>query len=96
MAWSVQDLAQVTHHLIHNLNEAVKASPRYVLNHFPFEVSGLMPAVSRGDGTNVLSLYLLHVGRDSNWRNTPVSGQRGQLNEYQSSPSPRRIQESAP
>jgi Pvc16 N-terminal domain len=80
MAWNVQDLAQVTHLLIHQLSEAVKASPRYVQNHFPFEVSGLMPAVSRTDGTNVLSLYLLHVGRDPHWRNTPVSGQRGQWN----------------
>lgn len=80
MAWSVQDLAQVTHLLIHQLSEAIKASPRYVQNHFPFEVSGLMPAVSRTDGTNVLSLYLLHVGRDPYWRNTPVTGQRAQLN----------------
>ena len=74
MAWDVQDLAQVTHLLIHQLSEAVKASPRYKQNHFQFEVSGLMPAVSRNDGHNVLSLYLLHVGRDPHWRNTPVSG----------------------
>ena len=83
MAWNVQDLAQVTHLLISQLNAAIKASPRYVQNHFPFEVSGLMPAVSRTDGTNVLSLYLLHVGRDPYWRNTPVQGQRGQLNTSQ-------------
>ncbi|UWZ81751.1 DUF4255 domain-containing protein [Occallatibacter riparius] len=83
MAWSVQDLAQVTHLLISQLTAAIKASPRYVQNHFPFEVSGLMPAVSRTDGTNVLSLYLLHVGRDPYWRNTPVQGQRAQLNTSQ-------------
>ncbi len=83
MAWNVQDLAQVTHLLISQLSAAIKASPRYVQNHFPFEVSGLMPAVSRTDGTNVLSLYLLHVGRDPYWRNTPVEGQRGQLNTSQ-------------
>ena len=83
MAWSVQDLAQVTHLLISQLTAAIKASPRYVQNHFPFEVSGLMPAVSRNDGTNVLSLYLLHVGRDPYWRNTPVQGQRAQLNTSQ-------------
>ena len=83
MAWDVQDLAQVTHLLIHQLSEAVKASPRYKQNHFQFEVSGLMPAVSRNDGHNVLSLYLLHVGRDPHWRNTPVSGQRGRPNTIQ-------------
>jgi hypothetical protein len=83
MAWSVQDLAQVTHLLISQLSDAIKASPRYVQHHFPFEVSGLMPAVSRTDGTNVLSLYLLHVGRDPYWRNTPVQGQRAQLNTSQ-------------
>ena len=83
MAWDVQDLAQVTHLLIHQLSEAVKASPRYKQNHFQFEVSGLMPAVSRNDGHNVLSLYLLHVGRDPHWRNTPVSGQRAQPNTIQ-------------
>jgi Pvc16 N-terminal domain len=83
MAWNVQDLAQVTHLLISQLSAAIKASPRYVQNHFPFEVSGLMPAVSRTDGTNVLSLYLLHVGRDPYWRNTPVEGQRGQWNTSQ-------------
>jgi hypothetical protein len=83
MAWNVQDLAQVTHLLISQLSAAIKASPRYVQNHFPFEVSGLMPAVSRTDGTNVLSLYLLHVSRDPYWRNTPVQGQRAQLNTAQ-------------
>lgn len=83
MAWSVQDLAEITHLLISQLSDAIKASPRYVQNHFLFEVSGLMPAVSRNDGTNVLSLYLLHVGRDPYWRNTPVQGQRAQLNASQ-------------
>lgn len=83
MAWSVQDLAEITHLLITQLSDAIKASPRYVANHFQFEVSGLMPAVSRNDGTNVLSLYLLHVSRDPFWRNTPVQGQRAQLNTSQ-------------
>ncbi len=52
-------------------------------HHFPFDVSGLMPAVSRTEGTNVMSLYLLHVGRDPYWRNTPVQGQGAQLNTSQ-------------
>jgi hypothetical protein len=83
MAWSVQDLAEITHLLISQLSDAIKASPRYVANNFQFEVSGLMPEVSRSDGTNVLSLYLLHVSRDPYWRNTPVQGQRAQLNTSQ-------------
>jgi len=83
MAWSFHDLGHVTHLLITNLSDAIKASPRYVQSAFPFEVSGLMPAVSRHDGTNSLSLYLLHVGRDPYWRNTPVQGKLGQLNTAQ-------------
>ena len=83
MAWNVQDLAEITHLLISELSDAIKASPRYVLNPFQFEVSGLMPAVSRTEGNNVLSLYLLHVSRDPYWRNTPVQGQRAQLNSAQ-------------
>jgi hypothetical protein len=83
MAWSVQDLAEITHLLIAKLSEAIKQSPRYVQNQFQFEVSGLMPGVSRTDGTNVLSLYLLHVGRDPYWRNTPVQGMKAQTSTKQ-------------
>lgn len=83
MAWSVNDLASITDLLTTNLTAAVKASPLYVQQPFQFEVSGLMPAVSRHDGTNVLSLYLLHVGRDPYWKNTPVQPSRGQLNPSQ-------------
>jgi hypothetical protein len=83
MASTFHDLGHVTHLLIHNLKEAIKASPHYVKSAFPFEVSGLMPAVTRHDGLNVLSLYLLHVGRDPYWRNTPVQGKLGQLNTAQ-------------
>jgi len=83
MAWSVSDLTSITDLLINMLTDAVQASPLWVQQKFPFEVSGLMPAVSRNDGTNVLSLYLLHVGRDPYWRNTPVQGSRAQLNPSQ-------------
>jgi hypothetical protein len=65
------------------LTAAVKASPLWIAQNFPFEVSGLMPAVARRDGTNVLSLYLLHVSRDPYWRNAPVQGVRAQLNSAQ-------------
>jgi hypothetical protein len=83
MAWSVDDLSTITQLLIDKLNDAILSSPQYVNQHFPFEVSGLMPAVSRTDGTSVLSLYLLHVGRDPYWRNTPVQGSLAQLNQSQ-------------
>ena len=83
MAWSVQDLAQVTDVLISNLTDEIKNSPRYLQQHFQFDVTGLMPAAARAEGGNTLSLYLLHVGRDPNWRNTPVQGKGGQVNTSQ-------------
>ena len=61
MAWSVDDLSTITQLLIDKLNAAVLASPQYINQHFAYEVNGLMPAVSRTDGTSVLSLYLLPV-----------------------------------
>jgi hypothetical protein len=83
MAWNVDDLGSITDLLTTQLTAAIRASPQFVATPFAFEVSGLMPAVSRLDGTNVLSLYLLHVSRDPYWRNTPVQGQRAQLNSSQ-------------
>jgi hypothetical protein len=83
MAWSVDDLSTITQLLIDKLNNAVMASPQYINQHFPYEVNGLMPAVTRTDGTSVLSLYLLHVGRDPYWRNTPVQGSLAQTNQRQ-------------
>ena len=82
MAWSVDDLSTITQLLIDKLNTAILASPQYILQHFPFKVSGLMPGVDRTDAAdlpNILSLYLLHVSRDPSWRNTPVSGSLAQL-----------------
>ncbi|HEX3153139.1 MAG TPA: Pvc16 family protein [Candidatus Angelobacter sp.] len=83
MAWSVSDLTSITDLLTTQLTDAIKASPKWQAQHFPFEVSGLMPEVSRKDGTSVLSFYLLHVSRDPYWRNTPVQGSRAQLNPSQ-------------
>jgi Pvc16 N-terminal domain len=80
MAWSVDDLSLVTDILIGELTDAIHASTIWINSNFAFEVSGAMPEVSRTDGTNVLTLYLLHVGRDPYWRNTPVSGSRAQGN----------------
>ena len=83
MAWSVDDLSTITQLLIDKLNAAVLASPQYMNQHFLYEVSGLMPAVSRTEGKTVMNLYLLHVSRDPFWRNTPVQGSIAQLNQAQ-------------
>ena len=77
MAWGVQDLAQVTDVLISNLTDEIKNSPRYLQQHFQFDVTGLMPAAARAEGGNTLSLYLLHVGRDPNWRICPPCNRFG-------------------
>src|ERR1700721_2542259 len=83
MAWSVDDLSTITQLLIDNLNAAVLASPQYINQHFLYEVSGLMPAVSRTEGKTVMNLCLLHDRRDPFWRNTPVQGNAAQLNPSQ-------------
>jgi hypothetical protein len=83
MAWSVDDLSTITQLLIDKLNDAILASPQYILQHFPYKVSGLMPGVDRLAGNSVLSLYLLHVSRDPYWRNTPVTGSLAQLSTSQ-------------
>jgi Pvc16 N-terminal domain len=79
MAWSVDDLSIITELLITELRMAIQNSAIYLSQHFAFEVSGVSPEVSRTEGKNVLTLYLLHVSRDPYWRNTPVSGNRAQL-----------------
>jgi hypothetical protein len=83
MAWSVDDLSTITQLLIDKLNAAVLASPQYINQNFLYEVSGLMPAVSRHEGKTVMNLYLLHVSRDPFWRNTPVQGSIAQVNTTQ-------------
>ena len=83
MAWTVDDLSTITQLLIDKLTAAVHASPQFINQNFGFEVSGLMPAVSRTQANTVLNLYLLHVSRDAFWRNTPVQGSLAQLNQSQ-------------
>ena len=79
MAWSVDDLSIITELLITQLTAAIHNSAIFQAHNFTFDVSGVSPEVSRADGKNVLNLYLLHVGRDPYWRNTPVTGNRAQL-----------------
>jgi hypothetical protein len=83
MAWSVDDLSTITQLLIDKLKAAVLASPQYINQSFAYEISGLMPAVSRTQAQTVMNFYLLHVSRDPFWRNTPVQGSLAQLNQSQ-------------
>jgi hypothetical protein len=80
VAWSVPDLSEITGEMVAMLQNAVNTSP---LPPFNVQVSGSMPETVRKSGDCQLSLYLLHVGRDPHWRNTPRDGRRGLLNPQQ-------------
>jgi hypothetical protein len=85
--WSTPDLSNVTLVLQDLLNNAVQAAGIAGL-----AVGKIAPTscdspeifrTNNSTGQCVLTLYLLHVGRDPYWRNTPVSGPRPQLNNAQ-------------
>jgi hypothetical protein len=81
MAWSVPDLSAITTELITMLQTAIAHSP---IPPFNVTVSGSMPeTVRRHEEGCQLSLYLLHVGRDPYWRNSPRDGVRGLTNTQQ-------------
>jgi hypothetical protein len=69
VAWSTPDLSAITADLIAMIQSAIIASP---IPPFNVTVSGSMPqTVRHGDADCQLSIYLLHVGRDPYWRNSP-------------------------
>ena len=80
MAWSVPDLSAITAELITIIQNAIVASTIPPLN---VTVSGSMPETVRTAGHCQLSLYLLHVGRDPYWRNTPRDNPRALTNPQQ-------------
>jgi hypothetical protein len=80
LPWSVPDLSDITSELVAMLQTAVNTSP---IPPFNVTVSGSMPETVRKNGDCQLSLYLLHVGRDPYWRNTPRQGPRALLNTQQ-------------
>jgi Pvc16 N-terminal domain len=82
MAWSTPDLSDITHVLRGLIESAVNAS---ALQHAQnIKVLCDSPDTARAtDGHCHLNIYLLHVGRDPFWRNTPVQGPRPQLNSSQ-------------
>ena len=85
MAWSTPDISKVTDALNDLLSQAITASVGPTLNipHFNVSVSLASPETARTQTPCQLSLYLLHVGRDPYWRNTPTAGPRPQLNDAQ-------------
>src|ERR1700682_4511704 len=85
MAWSTPDISKLTDALTDLLNQAIADSVGPPLNipHFNVSVNLASPETARTQPPCQLSLYLLHVGRDPYWRNTPTGGPRPQLNNAQ-------------
>ena len=82
MPWSTPDLSNVTLVLKGLLDQAVQLSGLAVGNIAPVNCNS-PETVRSNSGQCFLTLYLLHIGRDPFWRNTPVSGPRAQLNNAQ-------------
>jgi Pvc16 N-terminal domain len=80
MAWSVPDLSAITAELITIIQNAIVVS---TIPPFNVTVTGSMPETVRTAGYCQLSLYLLHVGRDPYWRNTPRDNPRALTNPQQ-------------
>jgi Pvc16 N-terminal domain len=79
MPWSTPDLSDITQVLLDIVQDALNKSP-LGLN---ITLTAQSPETARDADSCRLTLYLLHVGRDPYWRNTPVSGPRPQLNSAQ-------------
>jgi hypothetical protein len=80
--WSTPDLSDVSVVLKGLLEEAIQTSQLQQANNI--KVSCDSPETVRAANSQChLTLYLLHIGRDPNWRNTPVKGPRPQLNSAQ-------------
>jgi hypothetical protein len=81
--WSTPDLSNITQVLKGLLDSALSAAASH-MSVGNIKTNCNAPDVRKpGDSQCLLTLYLLHVGRDPNWRNTPVQGSRGQLNTAQ-------------
>src|ERR1700722_14464397 len=79
--WNVADLSDVTQVVLGVVQYAINHSSPAITN---VNVSAVSPETARKDSSLCqLTLYLLHVGRDPFWRNTPVGGPPAQLNPAQ-------------
>src|ERR1700710_2507222 len=84
--WATADLSDITLILTGLISQAVGSSPLPFVS--KIKVSASSPETMRDSGRNTgdqcyLNLYLLHIGRDPYWRNTPLAGPRPQLNSVQ-------------
>jgi hypothetical protein len=80
MAWSTPDLSTITVALKDLLQTAINNSK---IPQFNVNINCGSPETARSGGECQLTLYLLHVGRDPYWRNTPVAGPRPLFNNAQ-------------
>jgi hypothetical protein len=90
MGWTTYDLSEITEALVTLLTDAVAGSKLWVSNggavpNFLLKVSGCSPDDVRNaqEGECQLTLYLLHVGQDPFFRNTPVFGTSAMANTQQ-------------
>ncbi len=81
VAWSTPDLSDITQVVKGLIETGINQSS---LNQGNIKVLCDAPDTARiSDGNCHLTLYLLHVGRDPFWRNTPLQGSKAQLNNAQ-------------
>jgi hypothetical protein len=79
--WSTPDLSDITQVVLGIVQYFVTHASPPVAN---VNVSAVSPETARKDSSLCqLTLYLLHVGRDPFWRNTPIGGPPAQLNSAQ-------------
>jgi len=79
--WSTSDLSDVTLVIKGLVDKAIQNAGPGAAN---IKTSCNSPEVSRTDGSGChLTIYMLHIGRDPYWRNTPVAGGKPQLNKAQ-------------
>jgi hypothetical protein len=83
--WSTPDIGNITNVLRDLLDQGIaQYTAATGLSTANIKVSCDAPDTRKaGDPNCYLTVYLLHVGRDPFWRNTPVQGSRGQLNNAQ-------------
>lgn len=78
MPWSTPDITTVADDLVANLNPMVQGAAAG--GGFSVNINQASPETARKSlpAQCQLSFYLMHVGRDAYWRNTPVDGARPQ------------------
>jgi hypothetical protein len=79
--WSTSDLSDITLVIKGLVDKAIQNAGPGAAN---IKTNCNSPETSRTDGSGChLTIYMLHIGRDPYWRNTPVAGGKPQLNKSQ-------------